>query len=672
MAGGIEVAQAYVTIIPSMKGSQKTIASELDADAIGRGAGESITDGIGSAISARAVAVGTVMGKVVTAVAGKAVEGIDNVVSGVYEGFSRNEQLVGGMQKLFGDSAQTVIDNASKAFQTAGMSANDYMQNVTGISASLVNSLGGDTEKAAQLADKAMVAMSDNVNTFGTDAQSVQNAFMGMAKGNYSMLDNLSLGFAGTQQGMVDLINASGVLDHKLEDTKDLADVGFGTMVEAVQAVQENMGIAGTTAKEAMGTMEGSVNAAKSAWDNVLTSIGSGDSAQLASAASGLVDSLFGAIDAETGKREGGVVANLASLVRNSFQTIGGMLPELAASALDALPDAIAAPIEDIVADLGPLIAPAGDAFREGFGDAIAAVAPVVTSATAGILNAVSGLVDFVTTSVLPVAQSVYDAIAPVIQGIWTDVSATFPQIQQTVQSAMSAVADLAADVWPDIAATVEAASEVIGSVIQAVWPVVSSVVGTVMGKVQQVVQTAWPVVSNIVKAAAKAIRGAVEGMSSIANRAKSIFNGVKTAIMTPINTARDAVRKAIDKIKSIINGAHLSLPHFKLPHFRIDGGQVPWGIGGKGKAPSVAVDWYAKGGFIDQPTLLAGVGERGGEFVWPSYAPYLDRYADALASRMGGGGVNVYLTYNGSGDADELVRTLTRDLRMMRMTGAI
>jgi len=258
-----------------------------------------------------------------------------------------------------------------------------------------------------------------------------------------------------------------------------------------------------------------------------------------------------------------------------------------------------------------------------------------------------------------------------VIQGIWTDVSATFPQIQQTVQSAMSAVADLAADVWPDIAATVEAASEVIGSVIQAVWPVVSSVVGTVMGKVQQVVQTVWPVVSNVVKTAAKAIRGAVEGMSGIAGRAKSIFNGVKNAIMTPINTARDAIKRAIDKIKSIINGAHLSLPHFKLPHFRIDGGQVPWGIGGKGRAPSVAVDWYARGGFIDQPTLLAGVGERGAEFVWPSYAPYFDRYADAIASRMDGG-VNVYLTYNGSGDANEMVRTLTRDLRMMRMTGAI
>lgn len=160
---------------------------------------------------------------------------------------------------------------------------------------------------------------------------------------------------------------------------------------------------------------------------------------------------------------------------------------------------------------------------------------------------------------------------------------------------------------------------------------------------------------------------------SRLRARVSSVFNGVKTAIMTPVNAARDAVRGAIDRIKSIINGAHLSLPHFALPHFRINGGKLPWGIGGKGSPPSINVDWYARGGWIDNPTLLAGVGERGGEFVWPSYAPYLDRYADALAARMGGtGGVTVNLTYNGSGDADELVRTLTRDLRMMRMTGAI
>jgi hypothetical protein len=175
--------------------------------------------------------------------------------------------------------------------------------------------------------------------------------------------------------------------------------------------------------------------------------------------------------------------------------------------------------------------------------------------------------------------------------------------------------------------------------------------------------------VGNIIKAI---VTGASNKFHSFAANARSVFNAVKDAITKPIETARALIQAAINKIKSIINGAHLSLPHFKLPHFNINGGKIPWGIGGKGTKPSISVDWYAKGGWVDGPTLF-GAGEKGGEFIWPSYAPYLDRYADALASRMGGaGGVNVYLTYNGSGDATELVNTLTRDLRMMRMTGAI
>ena len=193
------------------------------------------------------------------------------------------------------------------------------------------------------------------------------------------------------------------------------------------------------------------------------------------------------------------------------------------------------------------------------------------------------------------------------------------------------------------------------------------------MNGIMGVVQAVWPIVTGVIKRAVGVIRNIIGSISSIVGNVRSTFNRVKDAIMSPINSARDAVKGAIDKIKGIVNGAHLSLPHFALPHFNINGGKLPWGIGGKGTPPSISVSWYAKGGYFDEPTLFAGVGERGGEFVWPSYAPYLDRYADALASRMGGtGGVNVYLTYNGSGDADELVSTLTRELRMLKATGAI
>ncbi len=673
MAGGIEVAQAYVTIIPSMKDSQKTIADALDADKVGSDAGGKLGEGMGSGLSAKAVALGGVLSNVISGAIDKVVSIGGDLASGIYEGFAQNEQLAGGMQKLFGDSADTVIANANKAFMTSGKSANDYMETVTSFSASLVKSVGGDTEEAARLADVAMQAMSDNVNTFGTDAGSVQNAIQGLAKGNYSMLDNLSLGFSGSQQGMMDLINASGVLDHQLTKTSDLADVGFGTMIEAIQKVQEDMGVAGTTAKEAMGTMEGSVTAAKAAWDNVLTSIGSGDSEQLASAASGLVDAVFGAVDSETGKREGGVIANFSRLIQNAFQTIGGMLPDLASQALAALPDSISGPIREIVDNIGPLIAPVGDALKNGLGGAFKAVAPVVMNSASGILDTVSNVVEFITTNVLPVAEKAYDTIAPVIEDIWADVSATFPQIQETIQTVMDAVGGLIEDVWPDIAATVDAASQLISDAIRVAWPVIQNVIGGAMERIRGVVETVWPIISNLVKRGVKAVRSAVENFGPMVARVKGIFNRVKEAITHPIQTAKDAIKGAVDRISSAITGANLKFPHINLPHFSVSGGKAPWGIGGKGEMPHFSVSWYAKGGYFDEPTLFAGVGERGGEFVWPSYAPYLDRYADALASRMGGtGGVNVYLTYNGSGDPDELVSTLTRELRVLKATGAI
>lgn len=673
MAGGIEVAQAYVTIIPSMKDSQKTISDALDAESIGSEAGEDLGEGMGSGLSAKAIALGGVISNVISGAIDKVVSIGGDLASGIYDGFAQNEQLTGGMQKLFGESADTVIANANKAFMTSGKSANDYMETVTSFSASLVKSVGGDTEEAARLADVAMQAMSDNVNTFGTDASSVQNAIQGLAKGNYSMLDNLSLGFAGSQQGMLDLINASGVLDHELTKTSDLADVGFGTMIEAIQKVQEDMGVAGTTAKEAMGTMEGSVTAAKSAWDNVLTSIGSGDSAQLASAASGLVDAVFGAIDSETGKREGGVIANFTRLFQNAFATIGGILPDLASQALTLLPESISTPLEGIGFVFTNVFSGVIPNVKKAVEDIAKTIGPVISNVASGVLNTLQTVVFFVANNVLPVAQKAYDTIAPVIEDIWADVSATFPQIQATIQSVMDAVGDLIKDVWPDIAATVDAASQLIADAIKAAWPVIQSIVGGAMERIKGVVETVWPIIANLVKRGVKVVRGAVENFGPMVAKVKATFGKVKDAITHPIETAKGLVQGAIDKIKNAIRNAKLSFPHINLPHFSVSGGKAPWGIGGKGSLPSFSVSWYAKGGWIDKPTLMPGAGERGGEFVWPSYAPYLDRYADALASRMGGAGsVNVYLTYNGSGDPDELVSTLTRELRVLKATGAI
>ena len=175
------------------------------------------------------------------------------------------EQQIGGVETLFKDSAKTVIRNANNAFKTAQLSANDYMSTVTSFSASLLQGLGGDTARAVEIADMAIIDMADNANKMGTNMQDIQNAYQGFAKQNYTMLDNLKLGYGGTQSEMIRLINDSGILNEKIED---LDNVTFDQMIQAIHKVQQNLGITGTSAKEASTTIEGSVNSAKAAWKN--------------------------------------------------------------------------------------------------------------------------------------------------------------------------------------------------------------------------------------------------------------------------------------------------------------------------------------------------------------------------------------------------------------------
>lgn len=175
------------------------------------------------------------------------------------------EQQVGGVETLFKDSSDTVIKNANRAYKTAQISANDYMSTVTSFSASLLQGLGGDTAKAAEIADMALIDMADNANKMGTNMQDIQNAYQGFAKQNYTMLDNLKLGYGGTQSEMIRLINDSGILNEKISD---LDNVTFDQMIQAIHVIQQNLGITGTSAKEAGETIEGSVNSAKAAWEN--------------------------------------------------------------------------------------------------------------------------------------------------------------------------------------------------------------------------------------------------------------------------------------------------------------------------------------------------------------------------------------------------------------------
>lgn len=212
--------------------------------------------------------VGVALGAVAVA-AGAAAVKLGKEVIAAYADY---EQLVGGVDTLFKDSSQEIQRYAANAYKTAGLSANEYMETVTGFSASLIQSLGGDTEKAAKYADMAITDMSDNANKMGTDMSSIQNAYQGFAKQNYTMLDNLKLGYGGTKQEMERLLADAEKISGVKYDISSYADV-----VEAIHVMQESMDIAGTTAKEAEATISGSVNALKSAVSNLIVGFGDAD-----------------------------------------------------------------------------------------------------------------------------------------------------------------------------------------------------------------------------------------------------------------------------------------------------------------------------------------------------------------------------------------------------------
>ena len=292
-----------------------------------------LQSGMGKVASVAQQALGVFTGQMMT----RAVDALANLGKSALDSVGQLEQNVGGVETLFGDAADAVIASADRAYQTAGMSANDYMSTVTSFSASLLQSLGGNTEEAAKVADMAIIDMADNANKMGTSMDMIQNAYQGFAKQNYTMLDNLKLGYGGTKTEMERLLADAEKLTGVKYDINNLNDV-----YQAIHAVQEEMGITGTTAKEAASTLEGSMASAKAAWDNFMN--GSGDADQLADAFATAADN---------------IVKNLAEIIPRFAET------------LPALGGAIIAQIPGLVAAIVPAVLSAGQSVLKQLQDAV-------------------------------------------------------------------------------------------------------------------------------------------------------------------------------------------------------------------------------------------------------------------------------------------------------------
>lgn len=345
--------------------------------------------------------------KVVSAVSG-AVAGL--VVAGV-KSYAELEQNIGGVETLFKDSADKVIKNAQNAYKTAGVSANEYMKGVTSFSASLLQSLGGDTDKAADIADMAFRDMSDNANKFGTDMESIQNAYQGFAKQNYTMLDNLKLGYGGTKTEMERLLKDAEKISGVKYNIKNLSDV-----YSAIHVIQDKLGVTGTTAKEAEKTISGSANAMKAAFDNFLN--GSGSPKQLSESIMTFIKNVAGVIQ----ELAPSILEGLTTLITDLLPQIGNLLIKYLPTLFQSVQKMLNSLFKLISANVKPIADMVLSIFNslvkfilENLPMILKAAIEIVVALANGIAESLPELVPVIVDTILTIVETILDNLDMII-----------------------------------------------------------------------------------------------------------------------------------------------------------------------------------------------------------------------------------------------------------------
>lgn len=422
---------------------------------------------------------------VAAGVAGAAAVGLSQKVVSAYADY---EQLVGGVDTLFGNASKKVQEYADNAFKTAGMSANEYMETVTGFSASLLQSLGGDTDKAAKVANQAVTDMSDNANKMGSDITSIQNAYQGFAKQNYTMLDNLKLGYGGTQEEMKRLLADAEKISGVKYDISSFADV-----TEAIHVMQTEMGITGTTAKEATETISGSIAGMGSAWQNLLAGMGNAD-ADVGKLVDNLVEQ-FGYVIKNITPILGNIVSALPPLLDGLLNAIGELLPTLLTAVtelfsqvlqtlLTLLPDLIPVVIDTLmtlvqtIIDNLPLFIDAAmqiiTALITGIAQALPTLIPAAVQAiitiVQGLINNLPMLLNAALQLILGLAQGLIQALPTLIQALPTIINSLVSFFIGSIPTIIEAGIQL-------LVALVEALPTIIQAIVKAIPQIITSVV---------------------------------------------------------------------------------------------------------------------------------------------------------------------------------------------------
>ena len=470
-----------------------------------------LQSGMGKVASVAQQALGVFTGQMMT----RAVDALANLGKSALDSVGQLEQNVGGVETLFGDAADAVIASADRAYQTAGMSANDYMSTVTSFSASLLQSLGGNTEEAAKVADMAIIDMADNANKMGTSMDMIQNAYQGFGKQNYTMLDNLKLGYGGTKTEMERLLADAEKLTGVKYDINNLNDV-----YQAIHAVQEEMGITGTTAKEAASTLEGSMASAKAAWDNFMN--GSGDADQLADAFATAADN---------------IVKNLAEIIPRFAET----LPALGGAIIAQIPGLVAAIVPAVLSAGQSVLKQLQDAVLDfdfagtadkvvqmitGFieGDGLGSLLDTLVTIFTGIVNGISSmlpsllpalieLISYVVTSLLDQLPAILDCALELILGLAQGILAALPVLIEALPEVISSIVEFLISAVPQI---IDAGIELLMALVDALPVIIDALVDALPQIIRATVTALIAAAPQIAKAGIKLLGALIEAIPVI------------------------------------------------------------------------------------------------------------------------------------------------------------
>ena len=469
--------------------------------------------------------------------------------------------MVGGVDTLFKDSSAALQEYANNAYKTAGMSANDYMSTVTSFSASLISSLGGDTEAAVKYADMAITDMADNANKMGTDIGLIQNAYQGFAKQNYTMLDNLKLGYGGTKTEMERLLADAQAISGIEYDISSYADV-----VSAIHVIQESMGVAGATAAEAEHTIEGSLNSMKAAIDNLIVGFGNAD-ADIEMLCNNVVDAFQDVLTNITPVIEN-IIAALPTALNALLATAGELLPTLLDTVVDLfsqvlntlltmLPELIPVVIDAVLTIVNTLI--------ENLPLLIDAAIQIVMSLVQGIGEALPTLIPTAVQAVITIVQSlidslpmILDAALQLIMGLAEGLITAIPVLIEALPAIITAIIEFVVGAIPQIiqagiqllTSLVSALPEIIVAIVEAIPQIIDGIITAVVESTTLIIQAGIDLLIALVEALPEIITAIVAAIPEIIS---SIVTALTTNIPQIVNAGIQLLTSLIKNLPTII-----------------------------------------------------------------------------------------------------------------------